>query len=411
MKISSDDKHIKSLIERCEKRITEAGGFINERLKVRYERGEMTLSLPISVEEGAPLIFVPEAVMPVVEQFNIALVEGGLNATKKTEVELDEGVQPASDLQVEMMSTMMEMYSAAGKIRSYSQFSPQLSFGAYPQLLEVLNRSRTAPLRKAEGQSEEDWVVQVFLGSRAYGGFGDKLDRLMPLIDFADHHVAAPGFTQCPSEEFAGSGVAITAAENGIRPDCQCLVSYGFLDRMEAYLNYGFADRSPGFVRSVPVDVELPDGGLLHIAARPISGTGIGPESFQFSDPKMQFFASKCRFMQESERNAIEIGFALIPDAQHTVYLSQSLAFHLKNYESHFGCDEHSICNPETVRRAENAVIDANTRYYKELLKSAKAANLDSSLPATKMLSQVIKEQMRYITVFTDNIENLRQQA
>ena len=43
---------------------------------------------------------------------------------------------------------------------------------------------------------------------------------------------------------------------------------YNALDALDAYLNYGFVDTSAGFVRSVPVRIDLPDVGVIDIQAR-----------------------------------------------------------------------------------------------------------------------------------------------
>lgn len=379
--------------------VLDSGGFVSDHLKLDIFRGEMGLKIKRDLEPETPLLFVPEQCMPRPADFELIFDGSELSAAPLVDGD-------ATDLQIRFMQSMVALYSVTGKIFTYSKNSPYTALLPWQQLLALLDSSCSVQLYPDyQNKAAYDLQSSVFFGSRTYTGYDDQRERIMPLIDFADHNIAAPGYVQCPSDNFPASGVEIRS--HGIIGGAgrDCLVSYLYMDRLECFLRYGFYDESPGFMRSVPVSIELSDGYSFVINARPLHGSSLPIEAKDFADGVMQFFTSKYLLHEKS----IETGYALIPNEKHITYLSRSIAFHLSALEIHLGAEQGELCRPENVCLIEDHIVTANKNFYKNVVDTIKQLEPDRAVPAVDMLYRVVKKHLEYLKTFEILVKRLRE--
>ncbi|MCB1725706.1 MAG: hypothetical protein H6959_07805 [Chromatiaceae bacterium] len=258
--IDSDDAELAALVQRLAELVAAAGGYLDARLRIVIARGD--LSVRSDAADGELLVRLPRACLLPIDEVDLALNDDRLQIESL----------PASmgEVQRDMLECMIAIYNRGAKIASYREELPWLAFADAPELLELLHRGRAqAPkpsrlFELARTGALDTLALEGFMGSRILdyrdaAGAGAMV--MMPFIDFFNHHVRAAPFAR------DGEALTVTAAHPLAGSD-ECFVRYNALDALDAYLNYGFVDTSAGFVRSVPVRIDLPDVGVIDIQAR-----------------------------------------------------------------------------------------------------------------------------------------------
>lgn len=259
-----DDQEVEKLLARLVRDVTELGAWIHPETRICCQQGELSISAENSVPAKEPLISLTEQTLLPVQEFEFVVRDGELRlATLPTHL---------SPERRSLLDTMLEIYSLTRKIASHRASSPWLVLAKRANVLEGLVEGRaTAPLVKRLHagcrDGDNDQLVSIsFIKTRTLGfkkSPQTSVPVLMPVIDFINHHPAAPGFQTGPDTR-GNRGIGVLKA-TPIASSTECFVRYGLYDALDTYLVYGFVEESAPFVRSVPLDIDLDGIGRIEV--------------------------------------------------------------------------------------------------------------------------------------------------
>jgi hypothetical protein len=177
----------------------------------------------------------------------------------------------------------------------------------------------------------------------------------MPIIDFMNHHLQG---SPVQLEDGAENDGFLTVAKSAPIPGAgnQCFAFYGLNDRFDTWMAYGFIDDMAPFVRSIPMQIELPQLGALKL------GNFVKVRAREDLPTQVRDLHLFIPEILTRRGNQVEVTSLLIPPSQIPGALRRTLSFLI---------DEMSPANPrqrELVMYAEAQIISANQTYYANLL-------------------------------------------
>lgn len=388
IKIKTDNDKAKLIVTQLVDLIADQGGFVHPHLQLVISNSEMTLSYSKRIDSDEPVIILPLHIMPVLSHFNYSLAEQSLKATVISSV----GV---SSEQVEAMSLSVELYNLFSKVEEYSKSSPPLQLSEHPNLLKKLLTGGNAEAFSAKNFStKDDQKIFCYWHTRAYYDFQTGTDRMLPFLEFVDHHAFADGF-RAGYSHLAGDILELrhTSVIKG-----QVLACYAAIDALECYVKYGFFDSSAFFIKSQPFMVELPGAGKVKVESRGATVFQL-PQEEWYGQPRYSnsLFYTPRVFC---EKEGATISYSLIPPKRHIPAFDEALQQQMIQLEQGLSLAVGTLNNADVIRLFKQALCKHNKYFLQQLVSLVKDANLAKSAPTTIGLFATLQHQRKLLQAF-----------
>jgi len=357
LRIDSDNPEIARELEALAALVAGHGGRLHESLTVEVRGSDLrvTSTLPPAVSDT--VLSVPRACLPDLAASELYLAGDDICIRRH-----GEGV-PNS--RARALEHMLAVYNLTGKIAQHRAQSPWFALNDQPEIVAKLAAGRRGAPKVQQFYQQwksvdgEALLLRSFLntrdfGARAEAGQSGTTSVLMPFVDYLNHHAGAMGF------QGAGSGEDYAVGARHWRPDdgtAECFVRYSRLDALDAFLIYNFPDESGLLLRSVPLAVDLGGGQRLEVGAR-ISGGAKGQVP-----AKMQDLRPLLPAVGQPEPGRLVVSHLFVPDDRRPRALRRILGGLLRTLMPEASPAELQ----DQVLRVEQAVLEANRRYYTEL--------------------------------------------
>jgi len=269
-----DNNEIKLSLEKLYKKIVSNGGWLNPEIIIHELKGELSVSSKLDAAVNEPLIRIPEECLPTINDFDLYI--------ENDELSIRTSHSNANDLHMCLVELMLDIFNQTRKLSWHRKTSPWFAFSKSPSLQDKLFEGRASAPKIAKhydlykSGDYDQLLIDTFLGSRTlnFKSSASRLakPRLMPFIDYANHHRQCPGFNTRKKEDLSGSELVIVNSKPIAGSD-ECFVSYhkGF-DALDTYLIYGFTDLSAPYVRSIPVKIMLSNGEIINVHSKITQG-------------------------------------------------------------------------------------------------------------------------------------------
>lgn len=399
VEFACEDRQVEAAFRTLCEQVTQHGGLIYDRLTMGCRNGDFIISAPQDKPAGEKILIIPKDILLPVARYHIA-VEGDDMVITTPDPGLSRG-------QIAIMESMLALFNLTGKMKQLRQHSVLGLLRSDPAFFEAIaarQGSGGKPYYESMKESgDSDFWLEAFMKTRVLG-FKDRPDdkqservqMLMPVVDFINHHPQAYGFFTSfrtidkrpppPSpggqENIEAQGADGVAVMNAcpVPGSQECFVNYGAFDAADTFVNYNFVERNAAFVRSVSMTVKIPGVGTLNI-----NSFAVRPEFTKLPEQvrDLRFFLPA---IQADPRNrTVTLSSLLIPQDPAPRALRRVLAIAL----SRIGLTLDESILSDAVRHAERVVIAENERYYTDLL-----AFLDSRKPAaaTKHIAAMARE-------------------
>jgi hypothetical protein len=287
-----------------------------------------------------------------------------------------------------MMEAMIDLYNLTNKIPTHKSTSTVSLFYEDRKLLDLILESRSPeaiPFFSDSATLDMDElfldsfiqarVLSLFANNAADAGkSGRRIQQtkvLMPIIDFVDHHSMAAGYlTPASARDIQQTNTGATRTDEldgvAVRKSCpmkgsnECFVNYGAYDSTDALLFYNYVDKTADFVRSVPLQINLPgDKGVIRVESMMGSRKQTRlPEHLKdltFYIPPM---------WKAVEKNTLNLSYLLIPPGRAPHAMRRVLELAIGQLEADLNGEQINAA----VQFAEKCVITENLRYFNGLL-------------------------------------------
>lgn len=261
------------------------GGRLHPSVVLWERAGDLRVRVrpDVSGADGQPAFFLPRRLL-----VPVAGAEWGHSTT---ELDLRSPPPGLSVAQQELLELWIALYNTTGKIGWIRQNHARLALREAPTVISALRDLRAGFESAADAEIPDVFLHTRVFGlppldgaqSTAVGVRGDKQSVLMPLIDLLNHH--RRGSPYLLDEHSMHPRIATL-------PDGdESFANYGGRrDGLDLTLGYAFADPLVPFVRSGPLDVDVPRLGRVQVAGQILS-----PKS-PLDPPRVQLTADGIRF-------------------------------------------------------------------------------------------------------------------
>ena len=260
---------------------------------------------------------------------------------------------------IETMDAMLELFNLTHKLSDHRRTSPWSLIASHPGLLAHLRPTgRFQRYNLMASGSRVEIELQSFFNARTLS-YQETPDApafpvLMPILDAMNHHSEGASFSFDDRTEL--DRVLTTVRSNSV-PGAgnECFAYYGVHDCFDSWIGYGFIDEAPGLVRSLAMDINLPDHGTIRIidAFKPRT-----KEVLPSSVHDLQFYIPK---LFSRGPNQLDIASVLIPGPRAPRALRRTL---------HFLLTELNPSRPpsrDLILNAEHQIIATNETHYRTL--------------------------------------------
>ena len=352
--ITADDRMIERCLERLVAQVESAGGTLATDLLLKCVEGGLSIEASPD-RQGELLLTLPSTIMPRIERFKIHLEEDDFIISSR-----DPGATPET---IGALETMLELYNLTHKAALHRQTASWPFLESHPELIEIILAGRSGPAlgkiaQLAREKRTKDLVLETFLKSRTLGFRRNPAEKpektLMPIIDFFNHHPQGAAYQ--PAEQ-NGENVMLTIRKS--QPDLpesrECYACYGWYDSLDVWLNYNFLSEKTSFVRSIPLNIDLP--GPCKIKARAFSAT----QKHENLQPPIADLGLYLPHVIQQTEDTLEITFLLIPGPNAPRALRRVLGALLRKLNPAFAERD------DLVALAEEQVLAGNVAYYTKL--------------------------------------------
>ncbi len=357
------------------------GGLLDKRLVIRCRDGNFSLHGKDNSAANRWLARLPPACLLPVKQFELTVAEEGFCIASHT-AELSGG-------RLELLEVFLALLNETGKAASLRESVPAMLKLDDPGLYARLAEGRAQPEAEAKPAGPGQLLVDTLVKSRAIakgidGHVGEPDVVFMPLIDFANHHPLAPAFG-CLIEP-GGQHLLALMGFFPVAGTMECFVRYSEYDAYDAFMHYGYVERNACFVRSIPMEIDLPGLGRIKLRA---SAT---PVMHKIVPPDMAHLAPFVpKITADREAGVVDVGFLLIPrQSTQPMALRHVLAIVLSQLDPKLTRET----GMGYVEMAEEQLLAGNVSYYKGL-----RDYLDKLEPARRdrypVLIQAAREMIR----------------
>jgi len=372
MKILSDNAAIEKNLHVLKNTILEYGGALDPDLVIRCEGSNLSVEKYGFANPDKPLIALPGELLLPTEKMGLSV--------KNDEIHIDPPAGGLTDVQRKMADTMIELYNLTGKVPAHKESCCWFLFKDAPDLLERLMTARTLnPMQKkmmafcksnATQEETDQLLCETYIKMRTIGhrqASGDQMvvsPDIMPVVDFINHHGSGAFFgfrngfdAKEPNREFL--------LINDNRPlafSNECFAFYNQMDALDSFAMYGFADAYSPYVRSIPIELEIPRTGKIVVnAALSAMHKGVLPKNAAGLRP---YIPATLR----NEGDTLEITNLLIPT---NTMAPHALRRVLRLLMTNRVALKRTLSTNEiwqAVLAAEEKIINENIAFYQDLL-------------------------------------------
>jgi len=380
MELVCDNRRVRHEVRALHDTCESAGAILHPALRMMVASGNIWLESDLPRTSKETLISLPQSCLPPVDAFELAVRDEEIRVTGHR--------QDLPVTQARCFEHMIAIYNATAKLRAHRAASPWFALQDHPEMLDRLIAARTGTQHLSERRDrlrEEGHgalLLDTFLAARQYPlrdpESGTPRPVLMPFLEFADHHHAAPGFQRPGPDAPADHRVALTNAKPVAGSD-ECRVAYGILDALDTYLAYGFVDTETEIVRSVPLTIRL-EAGEIDASARTAPGLARNvPAKLSDLGPMVP------RILSRSDAT-LSVSHLLLPGSQTPHALRRILNWLIRNLLPGVTLGKLR----EWVLDAEGQVLAANRAFWDEMASWVDARHAgggrDPSLDAVRRL-------------------------
>lgn len=267
--IKADNSEVEKVLNSLTHELTHGGGWLHPDLIIRERDGELSVEMERADVEGEKIILLNEDAILFMEDFDVTLKDGVLSCTTQEN-------SNATDTQKKLMETMLELYNITDKIKHCEATDFWLNVSDKREIFDPLMKARTMGpgVKKLSsivqgGLSEEKrdkFLIERYFQSRVLG-WGGKTEEgresegkhqvLMTVIDFLNHHAFGARFMS-PNHE-----TLEVSCRQPVKGSNECYGFYGIMDALDTYLRYGFIDSEATVIRSVPLQIDIPNLGRI----------------------------------------------------------------------------------------------------------------------------------------------------
>ena len=379
MRIDSDDPAAAAALDALRRSVCAHGATFSPHVCTLTRAGELTITADAAVDPEARLMQIPDTCLPEIDAFTLTVRDGAL----QIDAERDDLPEPARA----GLHRLLDVYNACGKLGAWRRDCPWFALGADPELMAAVADLRRGAPKVAKQRDlavrgdAEALLVTSFLGTRTFNlrapptgngasgsaaaDTGQSGDRtvLMPFVDFLNHDSRARPY----QVSVDGDGVRRlwTHADRPVPGSAECFVRYAPLDATDTYLHYGFVDASAPMLKSVPVELNLPDGAVISAGAR-------GGPAFQGKLPAhmqdLRFFVPPILDSRSGDHLAVARLF--LPGPQAPRALRRVLAFLIAVIRP----NQDAAAQHAAVLAAEAQVLAENRNRFDDLGRLVEAA-------------------------------------
>jgi hypothetical protein len=362
MQINSDNEVAKRAIGAIVDLIVAEGGQIDSALRIECVNDELSVRVRPSAGSGKIVIKVPVELLVPAEPLNLRICNNQFLIRPDR--------NHLSSKQIDLAGWMLELFNATGKAVAQKETCPWIAYRQAKELLDAVLASRTSTkyLQERSGFLHEnpnapnldEFVCDSFISSRAIRHEYDEANGshivFMPIIDWLNHDSRAFDILVSPSTD--PKKYLQVASYQGIGNGAECFVNYGSYDCVDTFLNYGFTPEWVGFVRSIPLEVELDGIGKLIVNSIP---------GFKNKNPLHSSLEDIRNYVpvgsSDAEENLV-LSHLLIPGIRNPHALRRVLQAIVTAYAGQRVPEETVL---KGVREVERAVLDENIDFYEKL--------------------------------------------
>lgn len=376
--------------------VLEEGGTIHKSLVFSCVNDEMTLKLAKPVKQGVCLLRVPTHCMPLLHHFTLSFDGKQILAEPVEEM----GDSPTL-VQKRILELLLALFNETDKVNAFAECSPFVAFREHPDILATLasSFSTRSPVFDLVGGDLNELKLKAFLHSRVHQEGADV--RLLPLIDFADHHTYANGFNHY--HDALGYTESIEIQSNHMSGQSACMVCYKYRDALSSFINYGFLDKSATFLQSVPLSVDLGEF-ILGVEAGYLNENQLGMDRINSALPNYNFLFDETPFYISTfnfpDNDTMRLHYVMLPTVENERYLKEAIVFLLTCFEKRFSSAQGTINNTKNIHKIISTIVAENLSYYEGLGGLLAVSNLDMKLPAVSMLAKLVKRQSKLLRAY-----------
>lgn len=396
LRIDVDDGEIARELTALASLVKAEGATLSPNVTIEGRGGDLRVTSDLPADPNATILAMPDSCLPGLAAAELYVAGDDIRVRRH-----GDGVGAT---QARALEHMLAVYNLTGKLAAHREASPWFALDGAPEVVDKLAAGRAgAPKVDAfhidwRDGARDQLLLTTFLNTREFGAKGgvgraEATSVLMPFIDYVNHHFHAPGF------HGGGEGADYTVSIRNAKPvpgSDECFVSYSRLDTLDAYLIYNFPDDSGPHLRSVPLTIDCGDGKRIDVDAR-ISGSHPGklPE-------KMRDLRALMPRVAMPETGLIQVGHLFVPGPNAPRALRRILSGLIRTLFPDIG----DAAFQDKVRAAEQAVLDANRRYYRELADVLSAARARATaLPALATVRRVLELQTAKLDAYAERID------
>ena len=272
-----------------------------------------------------------------------------------------------SEHHLEVLKRMVELYNVSGKFKEHLKTHPLLKYDSNPELVRSLLNARQGPdikiISEIIGKPDfyDELALLTFFKSRLlHCNINDMQAKptavMIPVVEFMNHNPAGAGFDNLYSKQ--GGHLAIKASMPVAPDNLECFTNYGRFDALDSYLHYGFGEESAKYVRSVPLKIDLGDGGTLSIKA---FNTSVPQEIIPPHLSDMSFYFPMVHF--DHTHKIAELGHVLIPQENARFSMRRLLEYVINILNPDINEEKARAC----ISRSENQIVRSNLEYYEKI--------------------------------------------
>lgn len=272
--VVADDAGIEAILNRLVDSVVNNGGEIHPNISLVAQDGHQSILAHDNIPAGYPILRITKDMVIPMDEIELKAVNDQFSITFKSP-------DQASPVQRQVTETTFELFNYMGKFAYHKTENFWLRMQPHLEILDSILAGRTASedtkKMRAHVQNNftaldlDQYICDDFVKSRVLTFKSSKTGTakrgIMTIIDFLNHHPGGAHYQTLGASTGEFAGVSITCSQP-VAGNPECFAFYRALDAMDTFMNYGFVDTSPTFVRSVPIEIPVPDFGKIVVESR-----------------------------------------------------------------------------------------------------------------------------------------------
>ncbi len=412
--VTSDSPQIEKAFNNLLDTLRQAGSGFHSQLQISVVNKNITLSTKEAMSRGKEMIRIPRAALMPSDQYAIALVGDNfvvdyfLNTT-------------VTQVQRTIIEQMFEIYNLTAKVAEHKDICFLYSLRDYPTLMEKFSKNRmTNPKYQEwykglqEGMDEvlfKQFLIDTFIQTRPLGYNDpireDNVSTIMPIIDFLNHHWDGANFSVVSGVR---EGDLTIASSQPIEGNNECFAFYGVLDACDSLLRYNFVDESAPIIRSIKLELEVPDGRKILIDNKGHDPKIHEPLPAELSD--LIYYTPQFKFTEDEgkqpEEQDMQLSFVIIPlkESMAPLGMRRVIKYTIEHMYSNFDQDI-TFDVQEWALAAEEKILNVNAEDYESLLKHVDELVEEKGASDSLLRMRILaKAQLKKIAAYKENIKS-----